>query len=174
MNSSTFGTQSLLAEATALIDYGVAVDLLDLTANSTSSMRPTRNQGTVETLLEALPEAHLVIPLTQKSGMAALAVDPEDGGLDSLRLLLDKGEIPTQTCIVVTAEGISYLLFRFEGPRARTGVIVGPGLRLIADQGFIVVPPRMADNGSEGRWKQGHHPAEMPIAELPERLAALL
>lgn len=174
MNANTHGIDRLISEAADLIDAGVAVGLVDINAGS-CSVGAITDKGVFETLLQFSPEEELVIPLSKDSGLVALEVSPDSGGLDSLRPLLDKGVIPTQTPIVSTSgEDTSYLLFRFDGPRTKSRVILGAGLELIADQGFIVVPPRSGSDGSEGRWKQDHHPAEMPVAELPERLAALL
>jgi hypothetical protein len=174
MKSSTFGEQNLIAEANALIDGSVAVDLLDLTVNSTAAMGAIRNRAIVESLVSALPDADLVIPLMEESGLVALAVDPESGGLESLGLLLAKGELPTKTCNLVSSEGISYLLYRFDGVRSKSRVMLGAGLELVASESFIVAPPRSVSGGAEGRWKVGFHPADMVIAQLPKRLAALL
>lgn len=174
MKASTFGEQALIAEAIALIDGSVAVDLLDLSVNSTASLGAIRNRAIVKSLVSALPDADLVIPLMEESGLVALRVDPVQRGLDSLRPLLEKREIPTQTSILTAADGTSYLLFRFNEIRSKPRVPLGPGLELVASESFIVTPPRSVSGGTEGRWKVGYHPEQMAIAELPKRLAALL
>lgn len=173
MNANTHGIDRLISEAADLIDAGVAVGLVDINAGP-CSVGAITDKGVFETLVQFSPDEELVIPLTAESGLVALAVDPDSGGLESVRPLLDKGEIPTQTPIVNTADGKSYLLFRFTGSRTKGNVPLGPGLDLISVQGFIVVPPRYASDSAEGRWKGGYHPAEMAVAEFPERLAALL
>jgi hypothetical protein len=133
------------------------------------------NRDEIETLVRFSPDDELVIPLGADSGLVALEVIPKEGGLDSLKPLLEKGVICVRTPIVTTAGGDkSRLLFRFDGPRTKSPVPVGPGLTLIVDHDYIVVPPRHGSDGVAGRWKQGHHPAETPIADLPAKLAGLL
>lgn len=174
MNANTYGKNRLISEATDLIKAGIGVGLWDPNAHS-ASVGTVTDIGVLDTLLEFSPDDELVIPLTAESGLVALEVDPVDGGLDSLKPLLDKGLLPARTPIMNTAgKDKSCLFFRFKGPRTKSRVTLGAGLELIAADGFVVVPPRHASNGQEGRWKHGYHPADMPVAELPAQFAALL
>jgi len=172
MKASEIGEDQLIQEAADLIAADVAVGLLDPAQGSTTVGAVT-DRGVFETLLMFSPDGDLVIPLSPESGLVALEVTPNEGGLASLGTLLDKKVLPTKTPIVSTAgEEKSYLFFRFDGPRTKPCVTLGAGLELIAD-GFVVAPPRHAP-GTEGQWKQGYHPADMPVTDLPAKFAALL
>ena len=48
-----------------------------------------------------------------------------------------------------------------------------PGIDLRGDGGMIVAPPSVHPSGGRYRWRRGHRPGALPLAEMPDWLVRL-
>jgi hypothetical protein len=169
MRSNVMGVQPLYSLAEELLDAGVPVDVVDLSTGAGAV--PRTDKAVVMTLLEACGDADLVVPLGAASGLVALEVDEANGGTESLRALMKNLEIPN-TPIVKTANGLVYFLMRTDATTQSSRDVLGSGLALLANERYIVVPPKDSADRTQGWWK--NFPTEVEVAPVPEKLAGLL
>ena len=95
MKASEIGADELIREAVDLMDSGVAVGLWD-TNSGPPSVGAIKDKDVIETLVQFSPDDELVIPLTSESGLVALEVTPNAGGLASIGTLLEKDLLPSR------------------------------------------------------------------------------
>jgi hypothetical protein len=107
------------------------------------------------------------------SGLFALDVDPRHGGDETLAQLESHyGPLP-HTLRQVTGGGGEHILFRHSRDVHLRGSI-GAGVD-VKWRGSIVVSPSVhPDTGRRYHWRASHHPFEVPLANTPAWLAALL
>jgi predicted P-loop ATPase len=99
----------------------------------------------------------VVIDLDRKNGI---------DGLESLRML---GEVP-ETLTAETGSGGLHLYFKHPGlPIKNSAGVLGPGIDVRGDGGYVVLPPSPHRSGGRYRWL-----AEVPIADLPPWLLQAL
>lgn len=124
----------------------------------------TSDLATVFRWWVAAPSANIGINC-ERSGLLVLDVDPRHGGDDSLanaqRLL---GALPPTVEAHTGGEGV-HLLFRDPGGEFRREL--APGID-IKRSGYIVAPPSVHPSGRRYEWSVDGHPADVPVAELPE------
>lgn len=123
----------------------------------------------------AQPQANVGLATGQGSGVVVLDIDPRHGGDDGLRdLELTYSELP-QTVEVITGGGGRGLVFRSPQAGARsTAGVIGPGLDVRGDGGLAVMPPSLHASGRRYVWSVDGHPDDVPVAEMPAWLVALL
>jgi putative DNA primase/helicase len=124
---------------------------------------------------EQWPEANVGVRTGSASGLLVLDVDADSNGEQSLaRLEQTHGSLP-DTVTAHTGGGGKHLLFRHPGGDARNSAgKLGEGLDIRADGGYIVAPPSIHASGGAYRWQEGHAPGEVPLADPPSWLLALL
>jgi Bifunctional DNA primase/polymerase, N-terminal len=115
------------------------------------------------------PSANVGLPTGKKSGVVVLDVDVDDGGPESLARLERVGAPVPETARARTGGGGIHLYFRY--PRERnirnSAGLLGPGLDVRGEGGYVVVPPSRTQGSYE--WVD-----RSPLAEaswLIERLA---
>jgi hypothetical protein len=117
----------------------------------------------------------LILPTGQPTGLLVLDIDPDHGGNETLAALeAEHGPLPP-TVEQTTGSGGRHLLFKFPGPEYRnTAGRVGPGVDSRGDGGYIIVAPSNHKSGNIYRWRDGHKPGQIEIAEAPSWLLVLL
>jgi hypothetical protein len=109
------------------------------------------------------------------SGLFAIDVDPRNGGDIALEQLeATHGPLP-DTVEALTGGGGRHLLYRMTPALAPvTWSPIATGLDVKGDHAYIVAPPSIHPNGGVYAWEHSRHPLEVPIAEPPAWLVAML
>jgi hypothetical protein len=89
------------------------------------------------------PSANVAVPTGKKSGVVVLDVDPNAGGSESLGKLEQAGAPVPKTARTRTGGGGIHLYFRYprETNIRNSAGLLGPGLDVRGEGGYIVVPP---------------------------------
>jgi hypothetical protein len=85
----------------------------------------------------------LAIRTGSPSGLVVIDVDPAHGGKQTIAVLKDRGLI-TPTRFVCTGSGGLHLYYKHPGPHVKvlcSQGILGPGIDVRADGGYVVAPP---------------------------------
>jgi hypothetical protein len=109
------------------------------------------------------PATNWAIRTGEASGLVVLDVDPRDAGDDSLsELEHEHGTLPLTTS-VVTPRGGQHYFFSWPGFEVRTTAgVIGPGLDIRGDGGYVLVPPSFTRAGTY-QWDEADAaPAAMP------------
>jgi putative DNA primase/helicase len=114
----------------------------------------------------------------EESGIVVIDVDPRHGGDARLSELEGRfGKLP-KTWRFLTGGGGQHILFRHPGFRIKSTAgedgLLGNGLDVRADGGYIVAPPSQHISGRHYAIDVDSHPDEVDLAELPVRLASIL
>jgi putative DNA primase/helicase len=126
---------------------------------------------------ERWPDANVGVATGRKSGLVVLDVDPKHGGEETLLTLEGlHGKLPT-TLEVITGSGGRHLYFRYPAgvPYLKsTAGVLGPGLDVRADGGYVVAPPSNHVSGRPYLWEASSNPEVDEPADLPGWLLNLL
>ena len=118
------------------------------------------------------PLANVAIRTGPESGLVVIDIDPDKGGLTSWsRIIEDRPSPVTREC--ETGGGGIHLYFKHPGWAVASGTnVLGPGVDIRADGGYVVAPPSRHASGTTYRWP--HEAIEVQTADLPDWLAAAL
>ena len=121
------------------------------------------------------PEANIALVTGEASGLVVLDVDPRHGGELALNELQDRfGEWPA-TVTARTGGGGWHYFFRHPGVRVpNSSGLLGPGLDVRGDGGYVVAPPSLHASGYRYTWDGPRHPARLEPAPMPDWLLGLL
>lgn len=119
------------------------------------------------------PDSNLGICTGPVSDLVVLDVDPRHGGDETLRQLEDEhGELVTVTAL--TGGGGSHLFFRWPVDEDRVPLelasgahVLGQGLDVKGDGGYVVAAPSRHASGRDYAWEVSGHPDDQDPAELP-------
>lgn len=125
----------------------------------------------------ANPMANVGIATGKVSGLVVLDIDPRHGGDDSFYDLITKyGRLP-DTLEVLTGGGGRHLYFKYPAGvdylKSGAGVL-GAGLDIRADGGYVVAPPSLHASGNSYMWEASSDPEHDEPADLPGWLLDLL
>lgn len=121
------------------------------------------------------PWANIGIVTGEQSNLIVLDVDKEPGGYDSLGELESKREPIPDTVMSLTGSGGMHILFKHPGVKIRNRAgLLGPGLDIRGDGGYIVAPPSVHITGNRYEWEGSSEPTDVPVADMPKWLVALL
>lgn len=100
------------------------------------------------------PNANIGIATGEPSGLVVLDVDPRHGGSKSYaELEQEHGPLP-KTLVSLTGGGGKHIFFEHPGRRIKSASnVLGPGLDIRADGGYIVAPPSRHASGKIYRWE---------------------
>jgi hypothetical protein len=119
------------------------------------------------------PDANIGIAMGRRSGVAALDIDPRNGGEDGLDTLVDThGRLP-ETVQSRTGGGGDHYLFAYPADLPpdvtfRSGKVADvSGVDFKADGGYIVAPPSVHASGRPYAWEASSRPGEVPMAPCP-------
>lgn len=108
------------------------------------------------------------------SGIISWDVDKRHGGLTTLaELEAEYGPLPP-TPTVVTGGGGRQYHFRHPGGSVRNLINRLPGIDFRGDGGYAILPESRHKSGNLYGWLDGHSPDNVPIADMPEWLLALV
>ncbi|MFH1356626.1 MAG: DUF3987 domain-containing protein [bacterium] len=125
----------------------------------------------IERRWEKWPNANIGIPTGKASNLVVLDIDPRNGGDLSLEDLEDKyGKLP-ETVESLTGGGGRHIIFKHPGYDIKCSAnLLGKGLDIKADGGYIVVPPSNHISGKCYEWELSSSPGQIPVAEAPDFL----
>jgi putative DNA primase/helicase len=105
------------------------------------------------------------------SGIVAIDIDPRHGGDEALAALeAEHGPLPA-TWRFLTGGGGEHILFRHPGGIVKNSAgVIGPGIDVRGDGGYIVAPPSFHISGWPYTISVDHHPDEVALAEAPDWL----
>src|SRR5690606_20487979 len=99
-------------------------------------------------------------------------IDPDKGGEDSWDNLEDRFGIVDNTWIVETGSGGYHIYFDAGELETRNSAgMIGPGIDVRGDGGYVIAPPSMHVAGERYRWSEhlNHKTIDQP-APMPEWL----
>lgn len=114
----------------------------------------TTDPRTIRTWWRTWPAANIGIATGAASGIIVVDIDPRHQGHRTLRELIDKhGALPA-TPVVATGGGGQHLWLAHPGflTRNDAGRILGPGIDLRGDGGYILAPPSRHSTGNRYLW----------------------
>jgi len=129
----------------------------------------------VQAWLSTYPDMNLGVVTGSVSNLAILDVDVKNGedGLESLRQLEKEfGPLP-ETPIARTTTGGEHYYFRYNGPALRRSIRFRPGLDLLAEDSYAVLPPSVGKNGRAYAWDVDAHLEDVALASLPSWIVEL-
>ena len=107
-----------------------------------------------------MPLANIGMPTDEGNRLFVVDVDAKNGGLENWRYLcIEHGEVPTYT--VTTPSGGLHLYFRWPAWNPRRRISVQPGIDLMGEGGYVVVPPSSTGQGAY-TVTDAREPAECP------------
>ena len=110
----------------------------------------------IEQLFDRQPDANIGIATGALNGLVVLDIDPDHGGEQSLRALLEQYGPLSPTLCVATGGGGRHLYFRHPGGTVRNSAgRLGAGLDIRGDGGYVVAPPSIHESGHRYRWISG-------------------
>ncbi|MDD4889884.1 MAG: bifunctional DNA primase/polymerase [Phycisphaerae bacterium] len=138
----------------------------------------TTDPATIRQWWTQWPDANVAILGGRESGLWVLDIDPRHGGNETLAALeADHGPLP-ETVESQTGGGGRHLLFRHPGDRRikndGAGKLIGPGLDVRGDDGYIIGPPSQHKSGRTYCWELSSTPDSMPLADAPDWLLAMV
>ena len=113
------------------------------------------------------PEANIGLRTGPAGGFAALDVDPRNGGDETLAELEASHEPLPPTVTVATGGGGRHFYFQDPGGEPCRSAILGRGLELKRDGGYVIAPPSIHRSGQPYRFVSA---PGTPIAALPSWL----
>jgi hypothetical protein len=117
----------------------------------------------------AWPRAGVGIATGAVSNLVVLDVDIAKGGPESLVELQRRIGVLPDTPEVITHSGGRHLFFRYPGhPIQNAAGLLGPGLDLRGDGGYVCAPPTIGPSGREYVWDLGT--VDLPLAAFPSAL----
>jgi hypothetical protein len=116
------------------------------------------------------PNAGIGISLAE-SGLLALDIDPQNGGVESLAQLEAEHGVMHSDCTAVTQGGGEHRLFTADDEMTYPGTL-GKGLDL-KHHGYICVAPTLGPSG-DYKWQQGRSPLSQTRPAKPSPLPQLI
>lgn len=126
------------------------------------------NMNTIRRWWTQHPDAQIAGRTGATTDTAVIDVDPRHGGhltLDDLEA--EYGRVP-DTVESITGSGGRHLFYAYPGGDLRSGVdVLGPGVDLRANGGYVILPPSLHENGQYYEWEASSVPGEAEIASFP-------
>ncbi len=135
----------------------------------------TTDEEQIRSWWRANPRANVAVPTGQTSGLIVIDIDPRNGSEIGFDVLQTEHGPLGETAESQTGGGGRHLFYRHPG-----GVIpctqseLGAGIDVKGDGGYVVLPPSAHPDGGSYTWELSSDIAEVPPAECPAWLLALL
>jgi hypothetical protein len=100
------------------------------------------------------PDANVGVPTGAVSGFVVLDVDARHGGVASFEKLRDRHQLP-KTAQVLTGSGGFHYWFRHIDELRNSAGLLGDGLDVRGDGGYVVAPPSVHESGNPYKWLRG-------------------
>lgn len=134
----------------------------------------SEKMGAIRYWWQKWPHANVGIATGIKSGIVVLDIDPHHGGDDSLtELLRTHGPLP-DTWESLTGGGGRHIVFKHPGGLVKNRTGLASGIDVRGDGGYIVAPPSVHASGHTYAWELSATPGQIPLADIPAWLLALL
>lgn len=117
------------------------------------------------------PEANLCV--RTGDGLAVIDIDPIHGGDESFAELEAHHGAATSTVETITGSGGRHLFYRSSTPLKNSVSLIGPGIDVRADGGYVVAAPSLHASGRRYAWEASHDPDETIVAPMPAWLEHL-
>lgn len=132
----------------------------------------TTNVNKIRDWFERMPVLNIGIATGADSNLVVLDVDPKNGGQESFEALMRRVPLPL-TMQVVTGSGGAHFYFAHPGTLIRNSAgLLGPGLDIRGDGGYVVAPPSLHASGEYYEWKEDELPlAAIPAALVPQQIS---
>jgi putative DNA primase/helicase len=100
------------------------------------------------------PRANVGIATGQISGIAVMDIDPRNGGTASLEALIARiGPVPTTATVRTGGGGFHYYFQHLGDPFKGGSNVLGRGIDIKADGGYVVAPPSIHLKGINYAWQ---------------------
>jgi predicted P-loop ATPase len=100
--------------------------------------------------------------------LGVLDVDPRNGGDETLsRLEGEFGRLPETWAVQTGGLGMHYY---FLFPQSPGSGVLGPGLELKGDGGYVAIPPSEHASGRRYEWESSGHPGDVSLVMAPSWL----
>jgi hypothetical protein len=122
-------------------------------------------------------DANVGIVTGSVSGLIVLDIDPRHGGDATLQGLVNKyGDLPV-TVGSKTGGGGRHIFLAHPGKGikiASKAAVLGPGIDIRADGGYVVAPPSLHASGNAYEWEPQRSPNDVKVAPAPSWLLSEL
>ena len=109
------------------------------------------------------PDANVGVVTGRPSGLVVVDVDPDHGGIDSMRALVSEhGRLPDGPRVRTGSGGWHVLFEAPDQPLRNSAGRLGAGVDVRADGGYVIAPPSRHVAGGQYRWIRGGTPPELP------------
>ena len=134
----------------------------------------TSDADSIQGWWRSWPESNVAVATGEAAGIWVLDVDGQKGGYESIdELISAHGDLPLTWCVETGGDGL-HLWFASDGTPLRNTVgVIGPGLDVRGEGGYVIVPPSRHRSGSPYRWADGWHPTRVDLALAPAWLVDL-
>jgi hypothetical protein len=158
----------LLAAALTLVEHGLPVFPVKPRSKIPATLDGFKSATVDPDQLRAWwgrwPDANIGVPTGAASGFVVLDVDARHGGVASFEKLRDQHRLP-KTAQVLTGSGGFHYWFRCVGELRNSAGLLGDGLDVRGDGGYVVVPPSVHESGNPYEWlRELDQAAEWPAA----------
>jgi bifunctional DNA primase/polymerase-like protein/primase-like protein len=130
----------------------------------------TTDVAQIKSWWQKWPEANIGMAMGSISGLVAIDIDPRHGGDASLCELVEQFEDLPGTLRAKTGGGGHHLLYAYPGVTFKnSSSLLGEGIDIKTDGGYIVAAPSLHSSGQRYQWK-----GNSEVAQLPAWLLLLL
>ena len=124
--------------------------------------------GAVAAWWKRWPDAH--VGVATGAGLVVVDIDPRHGGDDTfVDLKRTHGALPDTLEVLTGSDGRHiYLRVPADASVTNSAGVLGPGVDVRGEGGYVVAPPSGHISGGTYRWESSSRPEEITIAEAPE------
>lgn len=134
----------------------------------------TTDPATIKRWWARWPGANVAIATGSVSGgLVVIDLDTKHDGLEHWRELADSNGGHPDCPVALTGGGGRHLLFRHREPVQNSVSVIGPGIDVRADGGYIIAAPSLHYSGKAYAWELSSDPEDVPVPELPAWVLSL-
>jgi len=114
----------------------------------------TTDRERVRAWWDQWPDANIGVATGIASGMFVLDIDPESGGWESVDALeATHGDLPQTRAARTGSDGLHlYCRWPHHGTIKNSAGVLGPGLDIRGDGGYVIAPPSLHRSGTRYAW----------------------